>query len=142
MRSGGAVGAFAENFRLYLIGIFFGNLIFNGCGNDDIAGLKKNVARTHFRSAGREILQGFFLPVNPVHHFRNVETVFVVQTAADVGKSHDFVAGLLHQFRGERAHVAEALNDYPAALFFEAQLGDGFVAAHHHAAAGGFAAAL
>src|ERR1700730_14207694 len=79
--------------------------------------------------------------MNPVDHFRNVETIFVVQPAIDVSESNYFVAGLVHQIGRHGADVTEALNHDAASLFLDAQLGQSFVAADHHATAGSFLAA-
>src|SRR5580704_12285108 len=136
---GGAVGAFAENARLDLMRVLLGDLIFDGSGNGDFARLKENVARRHFGSAAGKILERFFLRVDPVDDLGNVKTSFVIEAAADIGETDDLVARLLHELRGERAHVAEALDDNAAAFFFYAEFGERFVAANHHAASGGFA---
>ena len=140
MPSGRTVGAFAHNFRLYLRGVLFRNLIFNRRGNQHVALLEKHVTRTHFRSATRIILQRLLLCADPVDHLGHVESVFVVETAADIGKSDDFVTGFLHQVRGHRANVAEALNDDPRRFFFHAELCQRLVPANHHAASRRFAA--
>src|SRR6266851_4063661 len=138
---GGAVRALAENFRLDLIGILFGDLVFDGCGNGDLARLEQHIPRAHLRATTGKILQRFLLGVDPIDRLRHVEALLVVKTAADVREADDFVARFLHEVRGHGADVAEALNDDAAAFFLDAEFREGFVAANHHAAAGGFAPA-
>src|ERR1700676_2192761 len=58
---GRSVGAFAQNFGLYLVRILFGNLIFDSRGNRNLARLKQYVAGGHLGSAARKILQRLFL---------------------------------------------------------------------------------
>src|SRR5712672_317765 len=53
---GRAVGAFAEDFCLHLMGVPLGNLIFDGGGDRDLAWLKENVACTHLCPAARKIV--------------------------------------------------------------------------------------
>src|SRR5580693_9903393 len=100
---GWAVGAFAQNARLDLMGVLFGDLIFNRGGDGDFTRLEKNVAGGHFRAAAWEILKRFFLGVDPVNRLRNVEAVLVIETAADIGEADDFIAGFLHKLGGQRA---------------------------------------
>src|SRR5271157_424214 len=138
---GGAVGTFAKDFGLDLMSILLGDLVLNRGGDEHIARLKENVAGAHLGAAAGKFLQGFFLGVDPVDDFGNVEPFFVVEAAADVGETNDFVAGLLHQVSGKGTHVAEALNDDASGFFLHAELGHGLVHADHHATAGGFAAA-
>src|SRR5206468_12092778 len=92
-----AVRAFTEDFRLHLVCIFLGDLVFNGGGDGDVAGLEKYIARGHFRSAVGKTLQRLFLRVDPVDHFGYVESLLVVQPAANIRETDDFVAGFLHQ---------------------------------------------
>src|SRR6266851_6014975 len=134
----GAIGALAENPRLHLIGVLFGDLVFDGCGNGDLARLEENVARGQLGSTAGVILERLLLRVYPVHHLGHVQALLVVECAADIREPDDFVAGFLHEVRGHGANVAEALNDDAAALLLDSQLGQRFIAANHHAAAGGF----
>src|ERR1700690_625300 len=101
----GTVGTFTENLALNLVGVLFGNLIFDGGGNEYVAGLEENVARAHFRTAAGKVLQRLFLIVNPFDNFGNVEAFFVVETTTDVREADDFVAGLVHEFGGERTDI-------------------------------------
>src|SRR6266436_7296656 len=59
--SGGAICALAENLRLHLIGILFGDLVFDGRGNGDLARLEENVGRGHLGSTAGEILERLLL---------------------------------------------------------------------------------
>src|SRR6266702_2645813 len=136
--SGGTVGALAENPGLHLLGVLLGDLVFDGRGNGDLARLEEDIARGHFRSTARKFLERLLLGVHPVDHLRHIEALLVVETTADVREANDFVAGFLHVFRCQGANVAEALNHDAAALFFDSQFREGFVAANHHAAPGGF----
>src|SRR6266852_582793 len=135
---GGAVGAFAKNLGLHLLGIFFGDLIFDGRRNGDLAGLKENIARRHFCSPTGEILKRLLLRVHPVDDLRHVKTFFIVKCAADVREADNLVARFFHEFPGHGTDVAEALNHDAAAWFLDSQLGERLVAANHHPAAGGF----
>jgi len=83
-----------------------------------------------------EILQRFFLGVDPIDHLRHVEALLVIEAAADVRQADDFVARFMHELRGHGAHVPEALNDDAASFFLDSQLGERLVAADHHAAPG------
>src|SRR5207302_10495338 len=65
---GRPIRALAENFRLHLVRISLGDLVFNGSGDGDVAWLKKYVERGHLRPAAVKILQWFFLRVHPVNH--------------------------------------------------------------------------
>src|SRR6266436_1695894 len=127
-----------KNLGLHLLGIFFGDLIFDGRRNGDLAGLKENIARRHFCSPTGEILKRLLLRVHPVDGLRHIKTFFIVKTAADVREADDFVAGFLHEFRGHGTNVAEALNHNAAALLLDTEFRERFVAANHHPAAGGF----
>src|SRR5271166_6161447 len=138
---GGAVGALAKDFALHLMGVLLGDLVFDGRGNEHIARLEEHVARAHLGATAREFLQRLLVGVNPFNDFRNVKTFFVVQATANVGEPDDLIAGFLHQCGGERADIAESLNNDPGGFFFHPQLGQRLVHANHHAAAGGFAAA-
>ena len=99
VRRGGAVGAFAQDFAIDAMSILRGDLIFDGRGNENVAGLEKHFLRGHFLAAGREIRKRFALAVDPVDQLGNVEATFVVEAAMDVGDADDFVAGLVHQRR-------------------------------------------
>src|SRR5215467_3269781 len=41
---GWTIGPFAENFGLYLVGISLGDLVFDGCGDGDVARLEQYIA--------------------------------------------------------------------------------------------------
>ena len=140
-RGGGPVGAFAENPGLHLMGVLVGDLVFDGRGDCDLAGLEEDIAGAHPGAAGGKVLQRLFLVVDPVHDLGDIEAVFVVEAAGDVREADDLVARLVHELGGHGADVAEALHDDAAARVAHAQLGEGFVAAHQHAAASGFLAA-
>src|SRR5262249_33021962 len=101
---GRAVCAFAENARLNILGVLFGDLVFDGGGYGYFAGLKKVVRSRLLWAPAGEVLKRFFLRVDPVNDFGDVEPLFVVEATADVGETNDFVASLLHQLRGERAN--------------------------------------
>src|SRR6516162_7888402 len=88
---GRAVRAFTEDFRLHLVCISLGDLVLNGGGDGDVARLEEYVPRGHFRSAVGKTLQLLFLRVNPVDHFGYVESLLVVQPAADIRETDDFV---------------------------------------------------
>ena len=121
-----------------LVGILFGNLVFDGRGDGDVTRLKEHVARRHLRSPARKILQQLFLRVNPVDQFRHVEAFLVVKPAANISQTNNLVSRFLHQVRGHRAHISETLHDHAASLFFHAQLGERLVATHHYPAPGSF----
>src|SRR6266581_4323063 len=74
----------AENLGLHLIGILLGNLVFNRRGNGNLAGLKEHIARVHFGSAAREILQRFLLRVHPVDRLGYIKTLLVIESASNV----------------------------------------------------------
>src|SRR5215472_9692537 len=134
-----AVGALTEDSRLDLVCIFLRDLVFNGGGDGDVARLEEYIARGHFRSPALETLQRLFLCVNPVNYFGYVESLLVVQPAANIRETDDFVAGFLHQVRGHRADISETLHHHAAARSFHADLGERLVTAHHDSATGGFA---
>src|SRR5208337_1705158 len=69
-----------------------------------------------------------------------VDAVFVVQAAAHFGDANNFVSALIHEMSGVGADITKALHDDAAAFARQAELLDGLVADHHHAAAGGFTA--
>ena len=136
---GWPVCPFAKNLGLNLLRIFLGDLVFNGRGDGNVARLEEHVAGGHLCSASGTTLQRLLLRVHPVNHFRYVEALLVVEPAADISQPDDFVPGLLHQLRRHRADIAKTLHDHAAALFLQTNLGQRLVAAHHHAAARGFA---
>src|SRR5260370_16725179 len=136
--SGGTVGALAENPGLHLLGVLLGDLVFDGRRNGDLARLEEDIARGHLHSTARKILERLFLGIDPVDDLRHVKTLFVVETAADVRETDNFVARFLHEFRCQGANVAEALNHDAAAFLLDSQLAQRFIAANHHAAPGGF----
>src|SRR6516162_3402684 len=136
---GRAVRAFTEDFRLHLVCISLGDLVLNGGGDGDVARLEEYVPRGHFRSAVGKTLQLLFLRVNPVDHFGYVESLLVVQPAADIRETDDFVAGFLHEVGGHRADISETLHHHAASLSFDADLGERLVTADHHSASRGFA---
>src|ERR1700733_9609131 len=77
--------------------------------------------------------------MDPFDHRGNVEAVFVVESAMNIGDPDDFLFRFAQEHRGHRADVAEAL-DHDAAFFaFHAQLLDCLVADEVDAAPGGFA---
>src|SRR4029077_13808733 len=53
---GRTVGAFAKDSCLHLVGVPLGDLIFDGRGDRNVAGLEENVACAHFCPAAREIV--------------------------------------------------------------------------------------
>src|SRR5207248_445690 len=136
---GWPVCPFAKNLGLNLVRIFLGDLVFNGRGDGNVARLEEHVAGGHLCSASGKTLKRLLLRVHPVNHFRYVEALLVVEPAADISQPDDFVPGLLHQLRRHRADIAKTLHDHAAALFLQTNLGQRLVAAHHHAAARGFA---
>src|SRR5205814_951969 len=136
-----SVGAFTQNSRLDLICVFLGDLIFDGRGNGDFAGLKEHLARAHFCTTAWEFLKRLLLRIHPIDHLRHVKTFFIVKTTTDVREANDFIAGFLHEFRGQGTYVAKTLHHDAAALLLDAEFREGFVAANHDAAAGGFASA-
>src|SRR5580700_8262437 len=104
--------------------IFGGDLVFGGCGNQNIGGVEQDLLRRLFVAAAWEFRKRLALSVNPVNQFWNVETFVVVEPAMDIGDSDNFIACLMHQNRGLRADVAETLNDHTAtvALHLEFQI--------------------
>src|SRR5579864_5752385 len=114
---GGAVRAFAKNSGLYLIRIFLSNLIFDRRWNRDVARLEQHIPRTHLCAPVRKILERSFLRVDPIDDFGDVKTIFVVEAAADIGKTNNFVTRLLHQVRSQRPDVAETLDNDTAPFF-------------------------
>src|ERR1700693_1426925 len=102
---GGAICAFAKDFGLDLMSVLFGDLIFDGGGNDDIARLEQNVASAHLGATTGKFLERFLLSVDPVDDFGNVETLFVVETTTNIGETDDAVTGFLHEFGGEGTNI-------------------------------------
>src|SRR6266851_7802070 len=134
-----AVRPLAKNPGLHLTCILLRYLVFNRGRYGNLARLEEHIARDHLRSTAGEILQRFLLRVDPIDRLRHVEALLVIKAAADVSESNDFVARFVHQVRGKGAHVSETLDNDSASFFLDAEFREGFVAANHHAAPGGFA---
>ena len=69
-----------------------------------------------------------------------VDPVLVVEASTHLGDANNFVSSLMHEMGSVGADVAESLHNHAAALTRQAELLDGLVAYHHHAAAGSLAA--
>ena len=82
------------------------------------------------------------LLIDPIEELGNVESLFVVESAVDVGHADDPVARLMHQRRRHRSDVAETLNGDARLIALQPEFCEGLVASDHQPAAGGFAAAL
>src|SRR5207244_10794200 len=102
-------------------------------------GLDKSMRRVILRAAARNQLRRRFLRVAPVHYFCYVESLLVVQPAANIRETDDFVAGFLHQVGSHRADISETLHDHAATLSSHADPGERLVTADHDSASRGFA---
>ena len=138
---GGTIGAFAENAGLHAICVLCGDLILNGGGHHNVAWLEKDFLRGHFRAASGKFRQRLALRVAPVNELGDVEALFVVEGAVDIGDADDLVTRFMHEHCAHRADIAEALHDDACLLALHAELGDSAFAGNHQTPASGFLAA-
>src|SRR5271167_2286390 len=136
------VGAFAENLAIDARGVLGRDLIFGRRRNQNVGGMEEDVLGGLFFAAGREIRQGPALFVNPVDELGDVKTLLVVEPAMNIGDTDNFVARGVHQHSALGTDVAKTLNDDAATFSAHFQFSQRIVAAHHQAAASGFAATL
>src|SRR5208283_5631774 len=110
-----------------------------GCGGDqDFAFGGEQVGGVGSFRARKAVNRAIFLA--EIDEGVQVDAVFVVQAAAHFGDANNFVSALIHEMSGVGADITKALHDDAAAFARQAELLDGLVADHHHAAAGGFTA--
>ena len=138
----GPFAPFAQDAAIQAVRVPGSNLILGGGRNQNVARMEENLLRGHRLAAGGKFRQRLPLRINPVIQLRNIEAIFVVESAVDIGHADDFVTRRMHQESRLRAHVPESLNDYAAGLALHPQLVDRAVAADHQSAAGGFPAPL
>ena len=133
---GGAVGAFAEDLAADTFGVFAGDDVLGGCGDEDVA-----LVGEEFVLVGRfglaEAVDG--ARFSAVFDERgDVDAIGVVESAVVLGNADDGVALFVKELGGVGADVAEALDDDAAAVDGHAEVLDGFVTDDGDAAAGGF----
>ena len=119
-----------------LVRVAAGDHVLGRRRNQDVAiGNDQLLAGHGFRAAES---QNRVVAVLEFQQLVDVDAVGIEQPAVLLGDADDLVAVLHHQAGGVRAHVAEALDDHPAAVDGHLQVAQALVADHHHAAAGGF----
>jgi hypothetical protein len=130
------VGAFAENLAANAIGVFAGDDVFGGCGDENVALVGEElvlVGGFGFAEAGDGSgLSAMF------DEGGDVDAIGVVKATVVLGDSDDGVALFGEEFRGVRADVAEALNDDAATVDGHAEMFHGFVTDDGDTATGGF----
>jgi len=133
---GWAVGAFAEDLATDPFGVFAGDDVLGGCGDEDVA-----LVGEEFMPVG-----GFGLAeaidssgLGAVFDERgDVDAIGVVESAVVLRNADDGVALFVKELGGVGADVAEALDDDSGPVDGHAEVLDGFVTDYGDAAAGGF----
>ncbi len=130
------VGAFAEDLAANAVGVFAGDDVLGGCGDENVALVGEElvlVGGFGFAEAGDGPgLSAMF------DEGGDIDAVGVVEAAVVLGDSDDGVTLFGEEFRGVRADVAKALNDDAATVDGHAEMLHGFIADDRDAATGRF----
>ena len=73
------------------------DLVLDGGGQEDIAGLEKDLLRGHLRAAAGKIRERFLLPQDPIFYGWQIEAFFVIEPTVNIGEANDFVTCSVHE---------------------------------------------
>src|SRR5207248_63270 len=108
-RGGGAVGAFAQDLALDLVGILAGDDVFSGAGGQDVAFGGHHLRRIGSLGAGET--HDCVVALAVFQQRVNINAIAVIESAIPLDDGDDLVADVKHKLGAVGAHVAKALHD-------------------------------